>query len=118
MLSSKKLELVQERRKLPLAVMLVFLMLASTMLAIVEGISQQESPAPETALVAGGSPTRNLLTDHCAVVTYLTPCRASSPRATAPTRGIDAAHPHPRQQPKRQQRLRVALARLLQRRKT
>lgn len=63
MLSSKKLELVQERRKLPLAVLLVFLMLASTMLAIVEGISQQESPAPETALVTGGSLGMSLAQD-------------------------------------------------------
>ena len=54
MLKSAKLEQTQQRRKLSLALTLVFLMLASSLLALVEGILEQDAPERETRLVTGG----------------------------------------------------------------
>ena len=55
MLSKQRKETIQERQQLSMAFILVFLMLASSLLAIVQGMTETQDDTLESRMVQGGS---------------------------------------------------------------
>ena len=54
MLSKQHTQRIEERQRLSMAIIIVFLMLASTLLAIVQTVHEDEGTARDTQLVQGG----------------------------------------------------------------
>ena len=54
MLSKQYTQQIEERQRLSMAIIIVFLMLASSLLAMVQTVQDGEGPSQDTRLVQGG----------------------------------------------------------------